>query len=63
MKVRQQRLGHSDSRLTMDVYTHIASGDDEQIAERLGEILDASWPKLESEAKKKGPAFQQALLN
>ena len=63
MKVRQQRLGHSDSRLTMDVYTHISSGDDQRIAERLGEILVTSWSKLDSGGKTKGPAFQQALLN
>jgi hypothetical protein len=63
MKVRQQRLGHSDSRLTMDTYTHSASGDDQRIAERLGEILDASWTKPELDGNKNGPAFQQAHLN
>jgi len=54
MKVRQQRLGHSDSRPTMDAYTHIASGDDQQIAEQLGEILVTSWSKTELDGKKKG---------
>lgn len=45
MKVRQQRLGHSDSRLTMDVYTHMASADDERVAEQLGDLLDAVGQK------------------
>jgi integrase len=64
MKVRQQRLGHSDSRLTMDIYTHMASADDERIAEQLGDLLDAVGQKQAFEAKnKKGPTLQQALLN
>ena len=40
MKVRQQRLGHSDAKMTLGTYTHIASEDDVSIAERLGGILD-----------------------
>jgi hypothetical protein len=66
MKVRQQRLGHSDPRLTMNVYTHAASADDEKIAEQLGDLLgqlDASWPQPVNAGKEKGPAFQQALVN
>jgi integrase len=64
MKVRQQRLGHSDSRLTMDVYTHVASADDERIAEQLGDLLDAVGQKQAFEAEnEKGPALQQALVN
>ncbi len=64
MKVRQQRLGHSDSRLTMDVYTHMASADDERIAEQLGALLDAVGQNDENESnKEKGPAFRQALIN
>ncbi|MGA8104393.1 MAG: hypothetical protein WB869_19695 [Candidatus Acidiferrales bacterium] len=42
MKVRQQRLGHGDAKMTMDVYTHIASEDDVSIATTLGGILDPS---------------------
>jgi hypothetical protein len=62
MKVRQQRLGHSGSRFTMDVCTHMASADDERIAEQLGDLLDAVAQKQAFEAKnKKGPASQQAL--
>jgi integrase len=66
MKVRQQRLGHSDPRLTMNVYTHAASADDEKIAEQLGDLLgqlDASWPQQVISEKEKGPALQQALVN
>src|ERR1700693_6377296 len=58
MKVRQQRLGHSDSRLTMDVYTHMASADDERIAEQLGEILDAVGQNAIEITKGKGPASE-----
>jgi integrase len=39
LKLRQQRLGHSDSSLTLDVYTHVASEDDERFAEQLDVIL------------------------
>jgi integrase len=64
MKVRQQRLGHSDPRLTMNTYTHMASADDERIATQLGEILDLDGQKQENErGKEKGPAARQALLN
>jgi integrase len=64
MKVRQQRLGHSDPRLNMNEYTHIRSADDERIAEQLGDLLDAVGQKQAFEAKNgKGPALQQALVN
>jgi Phage integrase family len=53
MKVRQQRLGHSDPRLTMNTYTHMASADDERIAEQLGRILDVVGQKQENELRKK----------
>ena len=39
LKVRQERLGHSDSSLTLDVYTHVASEDDVRIAAQLDAIL------------------------
>ena len=51
MKVRQQRLGHSDPRLTMNVYTHMASADDERIAEQLGDLLDAVGQKRSHDAR------------
>jgi len=64
LKVRQVRLGHSDPKLTLGVYTHVASEDDSQIATQLGDlfggILDPNGPKSE----KKGPAVvRQALVN
>lgn len=49
LKVRQQRLGHSDPSLTLGVYTHIASEDDERFAEQLGGILRPNAPKSKRE--------------
>jgi len=60
LKVRQQRLGHSDPRLTLGVYTHVASEDDVKIAGQLGRILHPFGPT----DKIKGLAdIQQTLLN
>jgi integrase len=39
MKVRQQRLGHSDISLTMNVYTHVASEDDTACADQIAGVL------------------------
>jgi integrase len=41
LKVRQERLGHSDPRLTLEVYTHVASEDDSRVASELGKVLSA----------------------
>ena len=53
LKVRQQRLGHSDLRLTLNVYTQIASEDDERVAAKLGELVTGipwpNFPKLQKE--------------
>jgi len=53
LKVRQQRLGHSDPRLTLDVYTHIVSEDDVRTAVQLGELLSGipapNCPNLQKE--------------
>ena len=60
LKVRQQRLGHSDPRLTLGVYTHVASEDDARIAGQLGRILHPFAPNQ----KGKGLAqIEQALVN
>ncbi len=60
LKVRQQRLGHSDPRLTLSVYTHVAGEDEQRVAAQLGKILCPVVPKPEE----KGPArFEQALVN
>jgi integrase len=45
LKVRQERLGHSDSRLTLDVYTHTNREDRQHAAAELGRILDPNLPK------------------
>ena len=59
LKLRQQRLGHSDAEMTLGVYSHVAKEDDVRIAAQLGEILDPSGPFL----KKKGLALgRQALV-
>ena len=49
LKVRMQRIGHSDPALTMGTYTHVESEDDERIAEQLGGILRPNAPKLKEE--------------
>ena len=48
LKLRQQRVGHSEGSLTLDVYTHVDSEDDVQFAERLGGILRPNAPKKEN---------------
>ena len=48
LKVRQQRLGHSDPSLTLGVYTHVASEDDLRFAEQLDVILRPNAPKKEN---------------
>jgi integrase len=64
MKVRQQRLGHSDPKITLGTYTHFAGEDDTRIATQLGEILD---PILDpnAENKKTGVSLQanSGLIN
>ncbi len=45
LKVRQQRLGHSDPSLTLAVYTHVRSEDDVRFAEQLDGILRPIAPK------------------
>jgi integrase len=52
LKVRQERLGHSDPRITQTIYTHVASEDSRRVAAQLGEavwgILDANGRKKEN---------------
>jgi integrase len=48
LKVRQQRLGHSDPSLTLNVYTHVDSADDVRFAEQLDGILRPNAPKKEN---------------
>ena len=39
-KVVSERLGHSSVAITLDIYSHLTPGLQEDAAERLGEILD-----------------------
>jgi len=39
LKVRQERLGHNDSRITQNVYTHVYSADASRVASQLGEAV------------------------
>jgi integrase len=48
LRLRQERLGHSDSSLTLDVYTHVVSKDDARYAEQLDVILRPNAPKKEN---------------
>jgi integrase len=48
LKVRQERLGHSDPSLTLGVYTHVASEDDFRFVEQLDGILRPNAPKKEN---------------
>ena len=45
LKVREERLGHSDSRITISTYTHSVGQDDRRIAAQLGKILHPNAPK------------------
>jgi hypothetical protein len=38
-KLRQQRFGHSDPRLTLNSYSHVESEDARRIARQLGDIV------------------------
>jgi hypothetical protein len=64
LKVRQERLAHSDPRLTLGVYTHVASEHDERIAAQLDELLSGipcpNLPKLQKEGAAR---FRQPLVN
>ncbi len=60
LKLRQQRVGHSEGSLTLDVYTHVASEDDVRFAERLGAILRPNAPKSKEEGVAPGG---QPLVN
>jgi integrase len=59
LKVRQQRLGHSDPTLTLGVYTHVASEDDLRFVTQLDGILRPNAPKKGngSEVESSKPLF------
>ena len=39
MKVRQERLGHSDASITLGIYTHVVGEDSRVAASRLGNVV------------------------
>ena len=39
LKVRQDRLGHADSRMTLGIYTHVAGADAKRAASQLGAVV------------------------
>jgi len=39
LKVRQDRLGHADSRMTLGIYTHVAGEDAKRAASQLGAVV------------------------
>ena len=39
MKVRQERLGHSDASITLGIYTHVVGEDSRVAASRLGSVV------------------------
>ena len=49
LKVRQERLGHSDPHITQAIYTHVASEDSRRVAAQLG---DAVWGILDANGRK-----------
>jgi integrase len=51
LKVRQQRLGHSDPSLTIGVYTHVHSEDDVRFVEQVDGILHPNAPESANEEK------------
>jgi integrase len=59
LRLRQERLGHSDSSLTLDVYTHVVSKDDARFTEQLDGILRPNAPKKEngSEVESSKPLY------
>jgi integrase len=48
LAVRQERLGHSDPRLTLDTYSHAVSDDERKFAVHLGAVLDPNCPKSDT---------------
>lgn len=48
VKVRQQRLGHASSQVTLDTYTHVVTEDERRFADELGRILHANERRNES---------------
>jgi hypothetical protein len=64
VKTRRQRLGQSDSKITLDVYTHARSGDDERVAEEMGGIVNRNWYRdEENESGLEGASSKPRAIN
>lgn len=50
-KVVQERLGHSQISVTMDIYTHVLEGMQREAVDKLGAMLGAATAKLEKPGK------------
>ncbi|HZS28411.1 MAG TPA: tyrosine-type recombinase/integrase [Candidatus Angelobacter sp.] len=46
LKIRQDRLGHSDPALTIGTYTHKIAAEERRFVEDLGQILNSNVPNL-----------------
>jgi integrase len=57
MKVRQERLGHSDPRITQAIYTHVASEDSRKVAAQLGEAV---WGILDVNGRENRNGLEEA---
>ena len=55
LKVRQERLGHNDPRITQAIYTHVASEDSRRVAAQLGQAV---WGILDANGRKKGNGLE-----
>ena len=51
LKVRQERLGHSDPHLTQSIYTHVASEDSRRVAAQLGEAISGILTRMDAKRK------------
>jgi integrase len=63
LKVRQQRMGHADVRLTLQVYSQAVGEDHVRVAEQLGEMLNRCEPKVQEKGIAPGSHLAQSLLN
>jgi len=60
LKVRQERLGHSDPRITQTIYTHVVSADSRKVADQLGDVV---WGVLDADGRKKEKLESVAITN
>jgi integrase len=63
LKVRQQRMGHADVRLTLQVYSQAVGEDHIRVAEQLGKMLNRCEPKVQKKGIAPGSHLAQSLLN